>query len=102
PGPGEPGGKGSRDSPVATKRQKEVDAMGHWEIRIPTRLPGQEPQTGVQVFTYPAAAFPFRGDAIEQARVDVGTDRAIRHRRQALADVTRMQVVWHDKVSALF
>ncbi|MFF4902587.1 hypothetical protein [Streptomyces sp. NPDC001068] len=76
--------------------------MGYWEIGIPTILPGQQPQTGVQVFTYPSAGFRSRGEVVDQVRTDVDTDRAIRHRRQAHADVAAMKVVWHDQVCSLF
>lgn len=72
--------------------------MAHWAVEIPTRTPGERPRTGVQVFTYPAARFPARGDVIEKVREDVATHTAVRHRSGAVADVDAIRVVWHDDV----
>ncbi|WP_186779917.1 hypothetical protein [Streptomyces salinarius] len=71
--------------------------MAHWAVGIPTRTPG-ESRTGVQWFTYPASAFPFRGDVVEKVREDVDTETAVRHRAGAAADVGAIKVVWHDDV----
>ncbi|MEV6424995.1 hypothetical protein [Streptomyces sp. NPDC051662] len=70
--------------------------MAHWAVEIPTRTPGEQPRTGVQVFTYPASRFPARGDVVEKVREDVATDTAVRHRSGAVADVDAIKVVWHD------
>ncbi|POX58875.1 hypothetical protein C3492_35685 [Streptomyces sp. Ru62] len=72
--------------------------MAHWAVEIPTRTPGEQPRTGVQWFTYPASAFPCRGDVVEKVREDVDTETAIRHRAGAVADVGAIRVVWHDDV----
>ncbi|MGC5000625.1 hypothetical protein [Streptomyces sp. DT195] len=72
--------------------------MAHWAVEIPTRTPGEQPRTGVQWFTYPASRFSVRGDVIEKAREDVGTEAALRHRKGAVADVEAIKVTWHDDV----
>ncbi|OEJ20815.1 hypothetical protein AR457_41835 (plasmid) [Streptomyces agglomeratus] len=70
--------------------------MAHWAVEIPTRTPGEQPRSGVQWFTYPASAFPFRGDVVAKVREAVDTENAVRHRGGAVADVDAIRVVWHD------
>ncbi|MCX4682587.1 hypothetical protein OG413_46235 [Streptomyces sp. NBC_01433] len=71
--------------------------MAHWAVEIPTRTPGEQPRTGVQVFTYPAEYFPGgRGDVVEKVREDVDAETAVRHRSGAVADVDAIKVIWHD------
>ncbi|KUL73952.1 MULTISPECIES: hypothetical protein [unclassified Streptomyces] len=72
--------------------------MAHWAVAIPIRVPGEQPRTGVQWFTYPASTFPCHGDVVEKVREDVDTETAIRHRAGAVADVGAIRVVWHDDV----
>ncbi|MCT9142416.1 hypothetical protein [Streptomyces violarus] len=84
---------------MTTREMKEVNLMAHWAIKVPTVTPGEDrSRSGVQWFTYPAAAFPHRGDVVKQVRKDVDTDTAVRHRGGALADVSAIRVVWHDDV----
>ncbi|CAL9677823.1 hypothetical protein SUDANB105_08134 (plasmid) [Streptomyces sp. enrichment culture] len=72
--------------------------MAHWAVEIPTRTTGENPRTGVQWFTYPASAFPARGDVVQKVREDVASATAVRHRGGAVADIDAIRVVWHDDV----
>ncbi|GAA1376672.1 hypothetical protein GCM10009612_75370 [Streptomyces beijiangensis] len=67
--------------------------MAYWEIEIPTVTADQ--RSGVQVFTYSATVYPLQLLAKRQARVDVDSADAIRHRRGATAKPDAIQVVWH-------
>ncbi|NEE36968.1 hypothetical protein G3M53_67670 [Streptomyces sp. SID7982] len=71
-----------------------MDAMAHWEIRIPTVTADQ--RDGVQVFTYSAERYPLQLLAKRQARADVASADAIRHRRGAEAKTDAIKVVWHE------
>ncbi|MFF8414692.1 hypothetical protein [Streptomyces omiyaensis] len=68
--------------------------MAHWEIKIPTVTADQRP--GVQVFTYPAERWPMESQARSQARQDVDSADAIRHRRGAIARPEAIRAIWHE------
>ncbi|MFD5899646.1 hypothetical protein [Streptomyces sp. NPDC060366] len=68
--------------------------MAHWEIRIPTVTADQ--RSGVQVFTYPAETYPLQLLAKRQARRDVDSADAIRHRRGAEARPEAIKAIWHE------
>ncbi|MFD5342318.1 hypothetical protein ACFWJY_00730 [Streptomyces anulatus] len=68
--------------------------MAHWEIRIPTVTADQ--RDGVQVFTYSADRCPLQLQAKRQARADVDSADAIRHRRGAVARPEAIKVIWHE------
>ncbi|AZM64998.1 hypothetical protein ABT368_31805 [Streptomyces althioticus] len=68
--------------------------MAYWEINVPTV--DAEQRKGVQTFTYSAERYPLQLLAKRQARKDVDSPEAIRHRRGATADTGAMSVVWHD------
>ncbi|WP_374778707.1 hypothetical protein OG756_42145 (plasmid) [Streptomyces sp. NBC_01310] len=68
--------------------------MAHWEIKIPTVTADLRP--GVQVFTYSAERFPEKDQAQSQARRDVASEDAIRHRRGADARPEAIKVIWHE------
>ncbi|MEU8892944.1 hypothetical protein [Streptomyces sp. NPDC048442] len=68
--------------------------MAYWEIDIPTVRADQ--RSGVQVFTYRADLYPLQLLAKRQARKDVNSADAIRHRRGAKPLVDAIKVIWHD------
>ncbi|HWU08453.1 MAG TPA: hypothetical protein VN520_19085 [Streptomyces sp.] len=68
--------------------------MAYWEINIPTVDADQ--RSGVQTFTYSAERYPLQLLAKRQARKDVDSADAIRHRRGAEAKPDAIQVVWHE------
>ncbi|MFG3043088.1 hypothetical protein ACGFYZ_39950 [Streptomyces sp. NPDC048330] len=67
--------------------------MAYWEITVPTVT--ADSRSGVQVFTYPAERFPAKDLAQSQARLDVDSADAIRHRRGASAVPDAIRTVWH-------
>jgi hypothetical protein len=70
--------------------------MAYWEVEFPTVT--ADARTGVQVFTYPAGRFSCRSDVIDQARKDVDSENAVRHRAGAVAKVEAIRAIWHDRV----
>ncbi|AVZ77980.1 hypothetical protein SLUN_38800 (plasmid) [Streptomyces lunaelactis] len=68
--------------------------MAYWEINIPTV--DADKRSGVQTFTYSAERYPLQLLAKRQARADVASADAIRHRRGAEAKTDAIKVVWHE------